>query len=149
MLSFSYQYFSFLCGSVFNCSVLFVWLFFSWLCHVLLHVFTIMTISFKHHRFTFWKESFLYTLKGIVSRIDVIFDWSEKRRFFDFCKSPIFRKITEKKWTDKTRMYNKDGTRLQNKGVNLIVCLIFWTLKWFMYDTLTSPFTVSPISSRR
>jgi hypothetical protein len=27
-------------------------------------------------------------------------------------------------------MYNKDGTRLQNKGVNLIVCLIFWTLKW-------------------
>jgi hypothetical protein len=37
-------------------------------------------------------------------------------------------------------MYNKDGTRLQNKGVNLIVCLIFWTLKWlkwFMYDTLT------------
>jgi hypothetical protein len=22
-------------------------------------------------------------------------------------------------------MYNKDGTRLQNKGVNLIVCLIF------------------------
>jgi hypothetical protein len=25
-------------------------------------------------------------------------------------------------------MYSKDGTRLQNKGVNLIVCLIFWTL---------------------
>jgi hypothetical protein len=46
-------------------------------------------------------------------------------------------------------MYNKDGTRLQNKGVNLIVYLIFWTLKWFMYDTLTSPFTVSQISSRR
>jgi hypothetical protein len=70
--------------------------FFSWLCHVLLHVFTIMIILFKHHRFTFWKESFLYTLKGIVSRIDVIFDWSEeKRRFFDFCKSPIFRKFTE------------------------------------------------------
>jgi hypothetical protein len=46
-------------------------------------------------------------------------------------------------------MYNKDGTRLQNKGFNLIVCLIFWTLKWYMYDTLTSPFTVSQISSRR
>jgi hypothetical protein len=69
---------------------------FSWLCHVLLHVFTIMIILFKHHRFTFWKESFLYTLKGIVSRIDVIFDWSEKRRFFDFCKSPIFRIFTQK-----------------------------------------------------
>jgi hypothetical protein len=41
--------------------------YFSWLCHVLLHVFTIMIILFKHHRFTFWKESFLYTLKGIVS----------------------------------------------------------------------------------
>jgi hypothetical protein len=53
-------------------------------------------ILFKHHRFTFWKESFLYTLKWIVSRIDVIFDWSEKRRFFDFCISPIFRKFTEK-----------------------------------------------------
>ena len=53
-----------------------------------------------------------------------------------------------KKWIDKIRMYNKDGTRLKNKGVNLIVCLIFWTLKWFMYDTLTSPFTVSQISSR-
>jgi hypothetical protein len=52
-----------------------------------------------------------------------------------------------KKWIDKIRMYNKDGTRLQNKGVNLIVCLILWTLKWFMYDTLTSPFTVSQISS--
>ena len=46
-----------------------------------------------------------------------------------------------KKWFDKIRMYNKDYTRLQNKGVNLIVCLIFWTLRWFMYDTLTSPFT--------
>jgi hypothetical protein len=113
--------------------------FFSWLCHVLLHVFTIMIILFKRHRFIFWKESFLYTLKGIVSRIDVIFDWSEKRRFFDFCKSQIFRKFTET-WIDKIRMYNKDGTRLQNKGVTLIVCLIFWTLKWlkwFMYDTLT------------
>jgi hypothetical protein len=41
-------------------------------------------------------------------------------------------------------MYNKDGgTRLQNKGVNLIVCLICLTLKWFMYDTLTSPFSVT------
>jgi hypothetical protein len=40
-------------------------------------------------------------------------------------------------------MYNKDGTRLQNKGFNLIVCLIFWTLKWYMYDTLTSPFLAS------
>ena len=38
-------------------------------------------------------------------------------------------------------MYNKDDTRLQNKGVNLIVCLIFWTLRLFMYDTLTSSFT--------
>ena len=90
----------------------------SWLCHILLHVFTMMIILFKHHRFTFWKESLLYTLKGIVSRIDVIFDWSEKRRFFNFCKSPIFRKFTE---IDKILMYNKDGTRLQNKGVNLIV----------------------------
>jgi hypothetical protein len=46
---------------------------------------SINLILFKHHRFTFWnsKESCLYTLKGIVSRIDVIFDWSEKRRFFD------------------------------------------------------------------
>jgi hypothetical protein len=69
--------------------------FFSWLCHVLLHVFTIMIILFKHHRFTFSKEMFLYTLKGIVFRIDVIFDWSEKRCFFDFCKSPIFRKFTK------------------------------------------------------
>ena len=42
-----------------------------------------------------------------------------------------------KKWI------NMDGTRLQNKGVNLIVCLIFLTLKWFMYDTLTSPFSVT------
>jgi hypothetical protein len=49
-----------------------------------------------------------------------------------------------KKWIDKIRMYNKDGgTRLQNKGVNLIVCLICLTLKWFMYDTLTSPFSVT------
>jgi hypothetical protein len=32
-----------------------------------------------------------------------------------------------KKWIYKIRMYNKDGIRLQNKGVNLIVCLIFWT----------------------
>jgi hypothetical protein len=37
-----------------------------------------------------------------------------------------------KKWIDKVRMYTKDGTRLQNKGVNLIVCLIFWTLRWFI-----------------
>ena len=34
----------------------------------------------------------------------------------------------QKKLIDKIRMYSKDGTRLQNKGVNLIVCLIFWTL---------------------
>ena len=52
-------------------------------------------------------------------------------------------------WIDKIRMYNKDDTRLQNKGVNLMVYLIFWTLKWFMYDTITSPFTVSQISSIR
>jgi hypothetical protein len=45
-----------------------------------------------------------------------------------------------KKWIDKIRMYNKDGTRLQNKGVNLIVYLIFWSLKWFMYDTLSIHF---------
>ena len=50
-----------------------------------------------------------------------------------------------KKIIDKIRMYNKNGTRLQNKGVNLIVCLIFWTLKWFTCDTLTSPLTVSQI----
>jgi hypothetical protein len=105
--------------------------------------------SERNRFFTPSKESFLYTLKGIVSRIDVIFDWSEKRRFFDFCKSPIFRIFTEKLNRQNTNVYNKDGTRLQNKGVNLIVCLIFWTLKWFMYDTLTTPFTVSPISSRR
>jgi hypothetical protein len=42
------------------------------------------------------RNMFLYTLKGIVSRIDVIFDWSENRRFFDICKSPIFRKFTKK-----------------------------------------------------
>jgi uncharacterized membrane protein YphA (DoxX/SURF4 family) len=38
--------------------------FFSWLCHVLLHVFTIMIILFKHHRFTFWKGSFLYSQRN-------------------------------------------------------------------------------------
>jgi hypothetical protein len=48
-----------------------------------------------------------------------------------------------KKWIDKIRMYNKDGTRLQNKGVNLIVCLIFWTLKWFMYDTHLTVYSVT------
>ena len=40
-------------------------------------------------------------------------------------------------------MYIKDGTRLQNKGVNLIVCLIFWTLKWFMYDTHLTVYSVT------
>ena len=38
--------------------------FFSWLCHVLLHVFTIMIILFKHHRFTIWKGSFLYSQRN-------------------------------------------------------------------------------------
>jgi hypothetical protein len=44
-----------------------------------------------------------------------------------------------------SELCNKNGTRLQNKGVNLIVCLILWTLKWFTCDTLTSPLTVSQI----
>jgi hypothetical protein len=97
--------------------------FFSWLCHVCVKkrflwgcketipfrrwiddVWIIVSWLWKRVRerdkvkkksHTLSKESFLYTLKGIVSRIDVIFDRSEKRRFFDFCKSPIFRKFTK------------------------------------------------------
>ena len=93
-----------------------------------------MIILFKHHRFTFWKESFPELM---------LYSTDRKRGIsLIFVNHQFFGNLL-KKWIDKIRMYNKDGTRLQNKGVNLIVCLIFWTLKWFMYDTLTSPFTVT------
>jgi hypothetical protein len=52
-------------------------------------------------------------------------------------------------WKQKVCKTFLSSSRNISIGVNLIVSLIFWTLKWFMYDTLTSPFTVLQISSRR
>jgi hypothetical protein len=67
-----------------NILVFFVGLSLIVLCYLCDFFFLTLSSSFTcfHNHGNIVQTSSIHLLKGIVSRIDVIFDWSEKRRFF-------------------------------------------------------------------